>query len=161
VVLFSHAPSRAVLSGELKPSQRLGTFGHMRAGAAAFEQLLLAAAARGQRVLHLAGHTHWSDLFLAQPDGEGLQFARSADAAMSPTTTAIHAKAALINTQAATHAGTPLKASARGYGFTFLVLGDADPEVAFVRHDPPGRISGTPHPLGAPDKRFVPGAANL
>ena len=45
VVLFSHAPSRAVLSGRT-PSTG-GAFGHMLKGRAEFEQLLLDAAARG------------------------------------------------------------------------------------------------------------------
>ena len=49
-----------------------GAFGHMREGRAQFEELLLAAAARGQRVLHLAGHTHWSDVFESQPEGGAL-----------------------------------------------------------------------------------------
>ena len=65
VVLFSHAPSRAVLSGQTPATG--GTFGHMREGRAEFERMLLDAAARGQRVLHLAGHTHWNDVFEAEP----------------------------------------------------------------------------------------------
>jgi hypothetical protein len=135
VVLFSHAPSRAVLSGERTPSANLGAFGHMRAGSAAFERMLLDAAERGERVLHLAGHTHWCDLFEAQAHRGGLEFARWPDGSAADGLMPIHAKAALINTQAATHSGTQLKASAHGYGFTFLLLGDGDPQVAFHRHD--------------------------
>jgi hypothetical protein len=133
VVLFSHAPSRAVLSGTTPASG--GTFGHMRAGRAEFEQLLLDAAARGQRVLHLAGHTHWDDVFEARPADGRLAFQRWADGAGDDQLTPIHGKAAMVTTQAATHAGPWPKKSARGYGFTYLVLGNGDPEVAFHRHD--------------------------
>ena len=135
-MLFSHAPSRAVLSGQTSANGG-GAFGHMREGRAAFEQLLLDAAARGQRVLHLAGHTHWSDVFEAKTPAAGgaLAFARWADgAAVDNQLMPIHGKAALVTTQAATHAGPWPKASARGFGFTYLVLGDGDPEVAFHRH---------------------------
>ncbi len=132
VVLFSHAPSRAVLSGQTPATG--GAFGHMRQGRAEFEQLLLDAAARGQRVLHLAGHTHWNDVFEAQPAGGTLAFARWADGAGDGKLTPIHGKAAMVTTQAATHAGPWPKASARGFGFTYLVLGDGDPEIAFHRH---------------------------
>ena len=48
--------------------------------------------------------------------------------------TPIHGKAAMVTTQAATHAGPWPKASARGFGFTYLVLGDGDAQVAFHRH---------------------------
>jgi 3',5'-cyclic AMP phosphodiesterase CpdA len=132
VVLFSHAPSRAVLSGKTPPTG--GAFGHMRQGRAEFEQLLLDAAARGQRVLHLAGHTHWSDVFEAQPEGGALAFTRWADGVGDDKLTPIHGKAAMGTTQAATHAGPWPKASARGFGFTYLVLGDGDAEIAFHRH---------------------------
>ena len=132
VVLFSHAPSRAVLSGQTTSG---GVFGHMRDGHAAFERMLLEAAQRGQRVLHLAGHTHWSDVFEAQPEHQTLGFVRWRDGTGDAALTAIHGKAALVTTQAATHAGPWPKPSARGYGFTYLVLGDGDPRVEFFRHD--------------------------
>ena len=54
VVLFSHAPSRARLSGRGSP-RSAGLFGRMKRGRAAFEDIMLSAAARGQRVLHLTG----------------------------------------------------------------------------------------------------------
>ncbi|HXU73768.1 MAG TPA: metallophosphoesterase [Polyangia bacterium] len=132
VVLFSHAPSRAVLSGQT-PSTG-GAFGHMRQGRQAFEQLLLDAAARGQRVLHLAGHTHWDDVFEARPEGKSLAFERWPDGTGDGKLTPIHGKAAMVTTQAATHAGPWPKKSARGFGFTYLVLGDGDAEIAFHRH---------------------------
>ena len=114
-----------------------GLFGHMRDGHTQFEQLLLDAAARGQRVLHLAGHTHWSDVFEAQTrrGRQKLGFQRWPDGTGNDTLTPIHGKAALVTTQAATHAGPWPKASARGFGFTYLVLGDGDPRVSFHRHD--------------------------
>jgi hypothetical protein len=133
VVLFSHAPSRAVLSGQVGSTG--GAFGHMREGRAEFEQLLLDAAAHGERVLHLAGHTHWNDVFEAQPEHGTLAFERWADGTGDGKLTPIHGKAAMVTTQAATHAGPWPKASARGFGFTYLVLGGGDPEIAFHRHD--------------------------
>ncbi|MGZ3427576.1 MAG: hypothetical protein ACXVCV_13050, partial [Polyangia bacterium] len=48
--------------------------------------------------------------------------------------TPIHAKAAMVTTQAATHAGPWPKPSARGFGFTYLVLGDGDARGAVHRH---------------------------
>ena len=135
VVLFSHAPSRAVLSGQTGAAG--GAFGHMREGRAEFEKLLLDAAARGQRVLHLAGHTHWNDVFAAEPEGGALAFERWADGTGDGKLTPIHSKAAMVTTQAATHAGPWPKASARGFGFTYLVLGDGDAQIAFHRHVAP------------------------
>jgi hypothetical protein len=105
--------------------------------------MLLTAAARGQRVLHLAGHTHWDDVFEAQPVENGLGgtgglgFVRWPDGAGDGVAAAIHGKAAMVTTQAATHAGPWPKASAKGYGFTTIVLGDGDPVVLFHRHDAP------------------------
>lgn len=135
VVLFSHAPSRTVLAGTSSPSAA-GVFGHMRDGHNAFEHMLLEAAGRGQRVLHLAGHTHWDDVFEAQPLERGLGFVRWPDGRGDNATATIHGKAALVTTQAATHAGPWPKASARGYGYTTLLLGDGDPRLTFHRHDP-------------------------
>jgi hypothetical protein len=137
VVLFSHAPSRTVLTGQSSPSAA-GVFGHMRDGHDAFERMLLDAAARGQRVLHLAGHTHWNDVFEAQPLEGGLGFVRWPDGEGDGAPATIHGKAAMVTTQAATHAGPWPKASARGYGFTTLLLGDGDPRVTFHRHDVEG-----------------------
>jgi hypothetical protein len=137
VVLFSHAPSRAVLSGPATPKNG-GAFGHMRDGHGAFEALLLAAAARGQRVLHLAGHTHWSDVFEAAPTSGGkLAFVRWPDGTGADKFVRLHGMAALVTTQAATHAGPWPKPSARGYGYTMVRLGDGDAQVAFRRHDGP------------------------
>jgi hypothetical protein len=133
VVLFSHAPSRAVLSGQTGATG--GAFGHMREGRAQFEQLLLDAAAHGERVLHLAGHTHWNDVFEAQPEHGALAFERWADGTGDGKLTPIHGKAAMVTTQAATHSGPWPKASARGFGFTYLVLGDGDAQIAFHRHE--------------------------
>lgn len=147
VVLFSHAPSRAVLSGQA-PTATGGVFGHMRDGREAFERMMLDAAAHGERVLHLAGHTHWSDVFESEPNGHGLGFVRWPDGEGDGGLTPIHGKAAIINTQAATHAGPLVKASARGYGFTFVLLGDGDARIAFHRHDGGGHDGATPVPAG-------------
>lgn len=136
VVLFSHAPSRATTFARIRP-RGAGVFGHMRNGRAGFERLLLDAALHGQRVLHLAGHTHWTDVFEAQPGKKSLEFARWTT--QSPCLHPIAGKAAIITTQAAGHSGVFFKDNARGYGFSFLLLGDGDPEVAFHRYG-----TGTP-----------------
>jgi Icc-related predicted phosphoesterase len=124
VVLFSHAPTRAAVSGDQGP------FGRMKWGARELEQLMLQAAAHGQRVLHLAGHTHWSDLF----EDQGGRFVRWRQ--LSPCMKPVAGKAALITTQAAGHAGVSFKESAHGWGFTELLL-DGDVHVAFHRYGLP------------------------
>jgi hypothetical protein len=132
VVLFSHAPSRASLFTGVRPSS-LGVFGRMRSGAAEFESLLLDAAARGQRVLHLAGHTHWSDVFEVRAGVRGRYFARWPTEQLSPCPHTLTSDVAIINTQAASHSGVLTKANARGYGYSMLTLGDPRPEIAFYR----------------------------
>jgi hypothetical protein len=120
VVLFSHAPSRANLAAAASPTSP-GFFGKMRSGALAFEAMVLAAAAAGQRVLHLAGHTHWSDVFEARSDGGALHFVRWP--ALPERPTPIAGPAALITVQSASHPGV-IKESARGWGFCEILLGD-------------------------------------
>jgi 3',5'-cyclic AMP phosphodiesterase CpdA len=122
VILFSHAPTRGTIHGD-EP----GPFGRMKWGAAELERLLLDAAKRGQRVLHLAGHTHWSDLF----EDQNGHFVRWRE--LPPEMKPINGKAALITTQAAGHPGVSFKESAHGWGFTELRL-DGDAQVAFHRY---------------------------
>jgi hypothetical protein len=117
VVLMSHAPSRASLFDNDRGLTR-GNFAQMRWGGDAFEDMLLDAAARGQRVVHLAGHTHWSDVYVS---GDGpFGFARWPSP--SPCWRRIDAAVALVTTQSATLAGWPFRASARGHGFAELIL---------------------------------------
>lgn len=132
VVLFSHAPSRASLFNSVRPAS-IGMFGRMRHGAAEFESLLLDAAARGQRVLHLVGHTHWSDVFEVHAGLRGRYFARWPTEQLSPCPHALASEVAIINTQAASHSGVATKANARGYGYSMITLGDPKPEIEFYR----------------------------
>ncbi len=132
VVLLSHAPTRALLGDHADPASR-GVAGRMRDGGAALEASMLAAAARGQRVLHVAGHTHWSDVFEARARPGGLRFERWPTAKMGPCYTPLHGPA-LVTVQSCTHSGIPGKESARGWGFAWLRLGDGDPAVAFQRY---------------------------
>jgi len=106
----------------------------MKHGHAELERILLDAAARGQRVLHLAGHTHWSDCFEAHKTDKGYCFARSPLASLPPCPTPIGSRAALITTQAADHSGIPIKDNARGWGFTELLLDGTTTRVAFHRY---------------------------
>ena len=131
VVLFSHAPSRARLT-EGSP-EAIGLFGRMRDGHDEFERLILDAAVRGQRVLHLAGHTHWSDTFEAMTasTGEGLAFRRWPSPGGS-CATPIPGNAALITTQSATHP-SPLKESGAGWGYALVTLGEGAPTLERIR----------------------------
>jgi hypothetical protein len=132
VVLFSHAPTRAAVTGDDGP------LGSMKWGGRDLERVMLAAAARGQRVLHLAGHTHWSDLFEDQ-NGRFVRWRR-----LSPCMKPVDGKAALITTQAAGHPGVSFKESAHGWGFTEIRL-DGGVEVAFHRYglpDDPWQCNG-------------------
>lgn len=131
IVLFSHAPSRASTFNRVLP-RSIGFFGRMRYGNAAFEDALVEAAERGQRVLHLSGHTHWSDVF--ELDEPSHQFRRWPLEALSRCPKALHNQVALITTQSASHAGLFSKSNARGYGFSMLTLGEQSPELEFFRY---------------------------
>ena len=134
VVLLSHAPSRAALT-TYGDSASVGIFGRMRRGAQAFERVLLDAAP-GLQVIHLAGHTHWSDLFEADAArGERpTRFHRWAAASLSPCPQPLHGQVSLITTQSASHSSFPLRRNGQGYGFTWLLLGESAPQVAFMRY---------------------------
>lgn len=134
-ILFSHAPSRAALLASANPAAR-GLFGQMQAGKVAFETVLLDAAQRGYRVLHLAGHTHWSDVFEAEPGAKNgaLRFIRWAHNRLVEEPAQIMGRACLITTQSCSHPGLSSKDNARGWGFAFLVLGDGPPEISFHRY---------------------------
>ena len=99
-----------------------------------------------QRVVHLAGHTHWSDVFEARAgsDGKTLQFERWLETRLSPCATPIAGKAALVTTQAATHAGIFFKPTGQGYGFAWLELTDGAVTVAFHGHDANGHAIRCP-----------------
>jgi hypothetical protein len=134
VILFSHAPSRAALTTSGDPRQ-VGIFGRMRRGASAFERVLLDAAPT-LRVIHLAGHTHWSDLFEAvAPAGQRPErFHRWSADALLPCPQPLRGPVSLITTQSASHTSFPLRRNGEGYGFTWLLLGRPDAQVAFMRY---------------------------
>lgn len=134
VVLFSHAPSRALFNGS-KPSDKRGVVGKMLYGGPAFERVLLDAAKRGQRVLHLAGHTHWNDVFESKVDPKhGLEFVRWDHARLGAAPQEVVGKACLITTQSCSHTTYPRKDNGKGYGFAWLTLGDQDPVINFHRY---------------------------
>jgi hypothetical protein len=120
VVLASHAPTRSSLFGG--PSHGRGTVGQMDHGGDAIEAMLLDAGASGRRVLHLAGHTHWSDVFESQASTRGPRFERWP--ALSPCPRVVTGDAALVTTQSASEAGFFAKTSGHGYGFAELWLDD-------------------------------------
>ncbi|HZS38995.1 MAG TPA: metallophosphoesterase [Polyangia bacterium] len=134
VLLFSHAPSRALYNGS-KPTDKRGVVGKMLYGGTAFERVLLDAAARGQRVLHLAGHTHWNDVFESKIDPKrGLEFVRWDHARLGAAPQEVVGKACLITTQSCSHTTYPRKDNGKGYGFAWLTLGDQDPVLNFHRY---------------------------
>jgi hypothetical protein len=98
----------------------------MSRGARAFEELLRAAARRGQRIVHVFGHTHWTDVF--ELDAEHRRFVRWERARLEEGPQAIDGRVALVNTPSASHATIPLRRD-RGVGFTLLELGDGAPLV--------------------------------
>jgi hypothetical protein len=121
VVFFSHAPSRARLTGTRR-SRIAGPFARMSRGSRAFESLLRAAAHRGQRVLHVFGHTHWTDVF--ELDAEHRRFVRWERARLAAGPQRIDGRVALVNTPSASHATVPIRRGDRGHGFTLLELRD-------------------------------------
>lgn len=133
VVLFSHAPSRAALTTRGDPVH-VGLFGRMRRGATAFEQVLIDAA-RGLRLIHLAGHTHWSDLFEASASRgqRPARFHRWPADTLGPCPQPLHGQVSLITTQSASHTTFPFRRNGKGYGFTWLLLGQSREQVAFMR----------------------------
>ena len=131
VVLFSHTPVRSRLTGS-RPSARRGAVAGMARGTRAFEELLRRAARRGQRVIHLAGHTHWMEVF--ELDAEGQRFMRWDHRRIGPDAQTITTPVALINTQSASHSGIPIKRTGLGYGFVRLLLDAAAPQIHFHRY---------------------------
>jgi len=131
VVMFSHAPSRAVLNKSINPTGS-GFFGRMDQGRAEFERLLIDGGRQGLQVLHLAGHTHWSDVFDLVPRGQRMSFLPWRDS--SPCLRPLRGSVGIVTTQAAAHAGVSGKRNARGYGFSLIELGGDVPKVATVQH---------------------------
>ncbi len=151
VVLFSHAPSRAALTTRGDPAH-VGLFGRMRRGATAFEHVLIDAAP-GLRLIHLAGHTHWSDLFeaSAQSGQRPQRFHRWPADTLGPCPQPLHGQVSLITTQSASHTTFPYRRNGKGYGFTWLLLGESREQVAFMRFHGavPERCSTPPPPAAS------------
>jgi predicted phosphodiesterase len=131
VVILSHTPSRARLTGSRASSIR-GVVGRMGRGARAFEDLLQISAKRGQRVVHLTGHTHWTEVFELDP--ESGRFTRWDHRRFDLGAQAIEQPVALVNSQSASHGGIPFKRNSRGHGFTRLFLDENLPRVEFHRY---------------------------
>ncbi|MBL8636066.1 MAG: metallophosphoesterase [Myxococcales bacterium] len=140
VVMFSHAPSRAVLNKSINPTG-IGFFGRMDQGRAEFERLIIDGGRKGLQVLHLAGHTHWSDVFDLVPKGKRQSFLPWRE--LSPCLRPLRGSVGLVTTQAAAHAGVSGKKNARGYGFSLIELGGDVPKVATVQHGV-GRVTECP-----------------
>jgi Icc-related predicted phosphoesterase len=125
VVLFSHAPTRAELAerASAQGSERLGS---MARGGAAIEALMRKAKVP---VVHLSGHTHWSDAFVEQDAAwRRLPF----DSLPCPTSLG---HAALVNAPSATRVSFHVVAHGLDYGFVHLRLGRDGAIARFVLYD--------------------------
>jgi hypothetical protein len=107
----------------------------MYIGGEELERLFVDAQRRGQRLLHLSGHTHWSDLFLARG---GARFERVPFARL-PCGTDVDAAAALVNAPSATRITFHTVEHGRAFGYVVLRLGERHSEVQFKLFDPSGR----------------------
>ena len=132
VVLFSHTPSRTRLTGS-RPSIVVGPLARMGRGTRAFEDLLRDAGDRSQRVLHLTGHTHWTDVF--ELDSETRRFVRWDHKRLGRGPHDVAGHVVLINSQSASHSGIPTKKTGRGHGYTVITLGDGAPQLDFHRYE--------------------------
>jgi hypothetical protein len=127
VILFGHAPTRANFF-TTSPVESPGILGQMRDGARELEKIILDGAGRGQKIFHLAGHTHWAQLFESRVGKKQIEYARAPSLPGCPR--AITGKAAQIVAQSATRSG--LTDSGRGWGYDWLHLGEV-PRVGFRR----------------------------
>ncbi len=127
VILFGHAPTRANFLPTAAANSP-GILGQMRFGGRDLEKIVLDAAGRGQRIYHLAGHTHWAQLFESRVGKKGIEFARAPTLPGCPR--AISGNAALIVAQSATRVG--LTDNGRGWGYDWVHLGEV-PRVGYRR----------------------------
>lgn len=133
VILYSHAPTRAVLRS-FRADPHGDGLGSMIAGARELEELLLAAATRQQRVLHISGHTHWSDVFVALRSGQGMEFSRWAhDKLFCPRS--LDGTVAMVNAPSATVITFPTIHHGRNFGFVELHLDDTRTTLHYNLHD--------------------------
>ncbi len=135
VVLFSHAATRAVLRTD--PARvDADDLGGMYRGGSELETVLLDAARARRRVLHLSGHTHWSDEFDATPDGAGFT-RRPFEALACPH--ALDGTVAMVNAPSSTF--VTFRAVRHGVhaGFVVLDLQSDRTEVRFDLRDRDGK----------------------
>jgi hypothetical protein len=133
-LLFSHAPTRAALSSDprARGSHRLGS---MHAGGRELERIMLDGAARGRRLLHVAGHTHWSDLFVARRDASDFERVPFDELGCETPLGA----ASLINAPSATRISFHALRHGGAFGFVHLVLSDERSTARFHLYDGEGR----------------------
>ena len=132
VVLFSHAPTRAVVRSDPADARGDGV-GSMAHGAEALEAILLTAARRRQRVLHLSGHTHWVDVFEpGQADFERWPPSRLA------CSRALRGGVAMINAPSATEVTFHVLEHGLRSGFVELALDEGETRVVFHLRDRSG-----------------------
>jgi Icc-related predicted phosphoesterase len=132
VVLFSHAPTRAVVGSDPDHTDSDGV-GSMFYGAKGLEEILLLADKRKERVIHLSGHTHWSDVFEpGQADFDRWPW----NQLTCPR--ALRGGVAMINAPSATHITFPTIDHGRRSGFVEILLDDRDTRVVFHLRDRAG-----------------------
>ena len=97
-----------------------------------FEELLLSAS-RQLRVIHLSGHTHWSDVYEANPQPGPIRFSRWPAQALTPSLRPLSGRVALVTVQAAAHTTFRLCKNGSGHGYAWLELTET-PRLAFIRY---------------------------
>jgi Icc-related predicted phosphoesterase len=134
-VLFSHAPTRAALSST---ERALGSnqLGSMRVGAHELERSFLEAERTGARLVHLSGHTHWSDVFTSARDGLG--FTRVPFARLTCPNT-FDAATVMVCAPSAARVTFQTLVHGRDFGFVHLLLGDKARTVQFQLYDAEGK----------------------
>ena len=151
VVLFSHAPTRAVLRTTTDRIEGDG-MGSMYRGGRELEAVLLDAARARRRVLHLSGHTHWSDVFESTPDGS--RFVRAPFESLTRPR-ALDGTVAMVNTPSATFVTFRTVGHGVHAGFVVLDLRPDRTELRFElrdRNDRPAQRSDVPRYM----PRYIP-----
>ena len=133
VILFSHAPTRAVLGSDPADAQDDG-IGRMAYGGKELEAILLDAETRGQRVLELSGHTHWSDVFEPR-DGDFTRW--PPDRLACPRS--LSGSVAMINAPSVTEVSYLAVEHGLHSGFVELLLDRESTRVAFHLRDRAGK----------------------
>jgi len=114
----------------------------MYEGGKQLEQLFLEAGDAGQRILHLSGHTHWSDLFLAR---RGAKTFERVPFKQLTCESHIDVPAMMVNAPSATRITFKELTHGDAFGFVVLKLLQRESVVQFKLYDAAGLpLAGPP-----------------